>query len=183
MARRAIDDAGRVLFIEFSTQELARLFRIDLTDLLGYADLLADEQAPDGAWRYNTAGAFDLARNRAAILRTRMSREALANIEAEGMLDSYAKLAVDCPEGITAHVYRSYVTVYLMQVQHGVMLDAAALAERAGLAEPDPIDGTPRRSVELAKRHLRLLQAVGVLTRGAERWEFTHVPAILQEQQ
>lgn len=81
----------------------------------------------------------------------------------------YSRLAGECPPGITAHAMRSYCTVLLHQNRAGRMLLAKDLAKAAGIPEAT------------AKRHLRYLQAVGLLKLSKEplRWEFALVPQAL----
>ncbi len=87
-------------------------------------------------------------------------------------VEMYAALAEECPPGITAHCLRSYCTVLLFQNRFGKMLLAKDLASSAGIPE------------SAAKRHLRYLQAVGLLTLNREemRWEFAMVPRALSQQ-
>ena len=92
-----------------------------------------------------------------------MSEKALANIEAQNVLNAYAALAEDCPAGLTVHVWRSYGLVVLMQARHGVMIGAEELAQRARLSQMDPGTGKRVLGVGVARKHLRLLQALGYL--------------------
>lgn len=92
-----------------------------------------------------------------------MTPQALLNAIDAGLLDSYAQLSEDCPAGITAHVWRSYGLIVFMQLKYKRMIDAKELAERAGLTDIDPLTGKLVTSVATAERHLRLLQALGLL--------------------
>lgn len=179
MARRVLDDAGRVQYVELAGSEMAKLCGADLEQLVAWEELVPPYagSGADATYRYADEDALRLARQRAAVLRTRMSIEAVRSVEQEGRLAAYAALASDCPEGITAHVYRSYLIVCLMQQQHDIMLDAQALAERADLNEFEPLTNRVEPSPDLARKHLRLLQAVGLLRNAGDRWEFSGLPA------
>ena len=179
MARRVVDQkTGRVTLVEMNRAELAGVFRVSEDDLARWAELIPGEsEAGQTLYRFRSEDELKLARERAAVLSTRMSPEAVRNIEDDGRLSAYAMLASECPAGITAHVYRSFVVVFLVQYKTGLMLDADGLALRAGLNERDPLTGEIQPSPELARKHLRLLQAVGLLRNGADRWEFARPPA------
>lgn len=87
-------------------------------------------------------------------------------------LEMYSILAEECPPGITAHAMRSYCTLFLYQNRGGRMLLARDLARAAGIPE------------QSAKRHIKYLQAVGVLSLGrnedgSPRWDFAFVPRAL----
>lgn len=182
MARRLKRADGSVAWVEFSRDELAAQWRVSPKDLADWHELIPCMRDEAGApvYRFESDDDLRLARQRAGVLRTRMSPEAVRNVEREGMLDAYYKLSLDCPAGITAHVYRSYVVLLVLQQRGSLMLDADGLAERAQLNERDPDTGKLRPSPDLARKHLRLLQAVGILRHGGERWEFTHVPRAIR---
>jgi hypothetical protein len=101
-----------------------------------------------------------------------MSEQAVANIEEAGLLDAYAALAEDCPQGLTVHVWRSYALVVLMQVRYGKMIGVKELAERAKLVSIDPESGEAKPDLKMAQKHLRLLQSVdgGWLKIGTDKW-------------
>ncbi|WP_217924681.1 hypothetical protein [Miltoncostaea oceani] len=179
MARRALSPDGRVAYVEMSRAEFAKLLDCRPEDLITWAELLPAEDPVEGIYRFRSQEALRLARQRAAVLRTRMSLGAVKAIEAEGKLDAYASLAKDCPAGITAHVYRSFLVLVLVQQKTGLMLDAEGLALRANLLEMDPETSEPRQSAAMARKHLRLLQAVGLLRAGEGRWEFSRLPSCL----
>lgn len=181
MARRVVDKrTGRVTLVEFNRTELAGTFQVSEQDLERWQELLPfEEEGGEPLYRYRSEQELRLARERAAVLSTRMSMEAVRNIEDDGRLSAYATLASECPAGITAHVYRSFVVVFLVQYKTGLMLDAEGLAVRAGLNERDQVTGAIQPSPELARKHLRLLQAVGLLRHGADRWEFSRPPACI----
>lgn len=182
MARRVVDKkTGKVRLVELSRPELAQAFGVAEEDLARWAELIpfaTDEGAV--VYRYASEEELRVARERAQVLSTRMSIEAVRNIEADGRLSAYAALAAECPAGITAHVYRSFVVAFLVQYKTGLMLDAEGLAIRAGLNERDPATGEVTPSPDLARKHLRLLQAVGLLRNGADRWEFSRPPACVR---
>ena len=87
-------------------------------------------------------------------------------------LEMYALLAEECPAGITAHAMRSYCTLFLYQNRGSRMLLSKDLARAAGIPEAS------------AMRHIKYLQAVGVLSLGrndqnAPCWDFSFVPKAL----
>ena len=174
MPLRVPNKDGGVAYVEFSLAEMAEALGIherdvdvdiDPEDLASWSLAIPAAEQRDGQpfYRVLAKGDLDLMRKRALILRTGLSEKALKAIEKEGVLDAYAALALDCPQGLTAHVWRSYALVVLMQIRHGVKIDAEELANRARLAQRDPATGKEVLGVELAKKHLRLLQALGYL--------------------
>jgi hypothetical protein len=186
MARRLRNAAGEIVRIEVDAIEMAQMLGItDTKDSDGRvtetaADTLARWgkvipalRVDDGTAVYGFASVKELnqIKKRAALLRTQMSETAVQNIEAKGLLDAYAALAEDCPPGITAHVWRSYGLIVLMQIRYGQMLDANELAQRAGLTEADRETGERVVGVATAERHIRLLRALGYLEEGTGRWE------------
>ncbi len=185
MAKRLLDDHGRVIGVEFTSAELAQLFSVSEDKLKEWVQALPPAGADEtGAiYRFTTQDSVKRARKLVAILRTGMASTDVLKIEEEGMLDAYAGLSQDSPEGITAHCWRSYSIIVLMQVRYGKMLDAAELAVRARLHERSPLTGEIAPSEELAKRHLRLLQAVGALQHGGDRWIHKGLPHYLSGKQ
>lgn len=181
MARRAVDANGRIRSVELSVAEFAQLLDTTPEKLMEWQDVVPATRDDDGTLRYRFSRQEDLrlARQRVAVLRTRMSGAAVRNVEKSGRLAAYADLAVDCPDGITAHVYRSFLVVVLVQRRTGLMLDAEGLAMRAQLTEVDSATGEAKISAAMAHKHLRLLQAVGLLIHAGERWEFSHLPACI----
>jgi len=174
MPRRVPNKSGGIAYVEFSLAEMAEALGIherdvdvdvDPDDLATWSAAIPPAEQRDGqpVYRVRAKNDLDLMRKRALILRTGMSEKALTAIEKEGVLDAYAALALDCPQGLTAHVWRSYALVVLMQVRHGVKIDGEELAKRARLAQRDPLSGEEVLGVDLAKKHLRLLQALGYL--------------------
>jgi len=163
MVRRLRDKNGAIVAIELTAAEMAQTLGVPVEDLVQWTTLVPPHSGVAEAAIYRVASVKEVnhLKKRVALLKTRMSEEAVANVEEAGLLDSYAALAEDCPEGITAHVWRSYALVVLMQVRYGKMIDAKELAERAGLTEVDPNTGKLRPSVDMARKHLRLLQSVG----------------------
>ena len=187
MARRLRDKNGKVVRIELTATEMAQTLGLIDPDreqaqasapetpeqtLASWKQVIPPLRTDNGAlvYGFHSPQELGLFKKRAALLRTRMSPKAVANIEKKNLLDAYAALAEDCPRGITAHVWRSYGLVVLMQIRYGQMLDAAELAKRAGLTD---VDETGKRTlgVQTADRHLRLLKALGYLEEGAGKWE------------
>lgn len=165
MPRRVPGKNGTIAYVEFEPAELAQLLEVDVDALESWSKAIPPAKVEDGRRLYTirSKAEVSLLKKRSAILRTGMSEKALANIEREDLLDAYAALAEDCPEGLTAHIWRSYGLVVLMQQQHGIKIDAEELARRARLAEIDPATGKQVLGVGMAKKHLRLLQALGRL--------------------
>lgn len=138
----------------------------------------------DGIWSFGgkSGGAqeeISRARKKLALLRTRMSERAVRNIEGAGLLDAYAALAEDCPEGITAHVWRSYGAVVFMQVRQNEKIGPHELALRAKLEKTVPGGGI-EPDVETAAKHIRLLVAKGLLRDEGERWGHEGLPLFFQ---
>jgi hypothetical protein len=94
-----------------------------------------------------------------------MSEKAALTVERSGYLDAYAALAEDCPSGLTAHVWRSYALVVMVQNRFQVKIGPHELAERANLRDDD-----------MAEKHLRLLMALGYLKDRGEAWEHKGLP-------
>lgn len=179
MAKRLRDNkTGKIAAIEFSAAELGEVLAVEADDLARWEQAFPpfSGRGEDAVYRVYTMDELAIWRKRAAVLRTRMSEAAVANVEEAGLLDSYAKLAEDCPTGVTAHVWRSYGLVVLMQSRYGQMIGPEELAERASLTEIDPDSGKPVASVDLAAKHIRLLQALNLLTQVEGRWEHQGLP-------
>lgn len=136
---------------------------------LGAWQVLLPPAGADGGYLLDAAGVERL-RQCAKVLGTGMTVEQVQQLERRDpsgrLLARYALLAEDCPANVTAHILRSLCVVILAQNRQGRMLAPRELAAAAGL------------DVESAKRHLRVLQAVGLLRASAERdrWEFAFVP-------
>jgi hypothetical protein len=175
MARRLRDKSGNVVAVELTAAEMAKTLEISIEDLQEWSNAIPVYAQAHGQPIYRVHNTKDLNRlkKRAALLSTRMSEAAVASVEEADLLEPYANLAEDCPQGLTAHVWRSYAVVVLMQVRYGKMIDAQELAERAGLTEIDPETGVAHPSTALAEKHLRLLQSVdgGYLKVGNGQWE------------
>jgi hypothetical protein len=184
MARRLRNADGKVVRIELSAEEMAQALDIvpnvdpsapsPAKVLAGWAPVVAPlRQEADGTpvYGFSSASELSLLKKRAALLRTQMSPQAVANVEKQGLLDAYAALATDCPPGITAHVWRSYGVVVTMQIRYSQKIDAEELAQRAGLTDVDPSTGKRVLGVKTADRHMRLLDALGYLRQGTGRWE------------
>ena len=178
MAQRQVARSGKVEQVEFDAAELAIALGITPEQLAQWARAIP--VASDGVYRYAAAEDFRRIRHRSAVLKTGMNLDQLHAVEDEGMLGTYASLSRDCPAGITAHVWRSYATVVLMQVRHKTMIDADELAVRARLVEIDPLSGERVPSVTMARRHLSLLQAVGVLKNSGMQWQHQGLPLCMR---
>jgi hypothetical protein len=171
MAKRLRDKDGNIVAIELGQEEMAHTIGVEVEDLLQWTISVPPHTKRDDETIYRIANIQELNhfKKRVALLRTRMSEKAVANVEKAGLLDAYAALAEDCPTGITAHVWRSYALVVLMQIRYGKMIDAEELAVRAGLTETNDA-GQVVPSVSMAKKHLRLLQATNKLKIGTDKW-------------
>lgn len=165
----------------FHLAELAALLEVDPEQLAGWQRLLPPtKRTPDDLiYVLESPAQLALWRKRALVLRTQMTQDAVASIEQAGLLDAYAGLALDCPPGLTAHVWRSYAVVVAMQSRYNHKLGARDLAERAKLKERDE-SGRIVPGLEMARRHLRLLQALGYLKDAGERWEHRGLPSAWQ---
>jgi hypothetical protein len=184
MARRYRDANGKIVKIELTLPEMAKSLGVDADQLEQWTDAIppAGREGDQPYYAFTSVKELNTLKKRAKVLATGMTEKALANIEAEGLLDAYAALAEDCPKGITVHVWRSYGLVVLMQIRYGKMIDPTELAERAGLAKIDPKTGEAVPDVELAEKHLRLLQALGYLQIGegdewGGQWKHQGLPA------
>jgi|ERR1035437_7551103 hypothetical protein len=173
MAKRLRNKDGHVLAIELEVEEMANALGIEVEDLMEWQISIPPYSQEHGKITYRISDMQEINRwkKRVALLRTRMSEKAVINVEEAGLLDAYAALAEDCPAGITAHVWRSYALVVLLQTRYGKMVDAKELAERARLTKTDPATGKEVVDVEMAKKHLRLLQGLGQLRIGEGKWE------------
>lgn len=183
MAKRLRDkQTDEIVAIEFSAAEMASLLGVELDDLMQWSKAIKPQRGKGAEATYRIKSEVDLnhLRKRAALLRTRMSEQAVLNVEKAGHLESYAQLAEDCPSGITAHIWRSYGLIVLLQTRYGRMVGPSELAERAGLKEEDPETGEVRYSVETAERHIRMLQARNFLTAIEGRWEHKGLPRSFQ---
>jgi hypothetical protein len=174
MAKRIRNAKGAVVALEFTATEMAeKVLGVEVDDLLSWERCLPPTkgQGPDAVFRINSPQRLDLLKRRAAVLKTSMSEEAVTAVEKAGLLEAYADLAEDCPEGLTAHVWRSYGLIVLMQTRYGRMIDAAELAERGGL-----VNRAGKPDTEMAAKHIRLLQALDYLEAREGRWEHKGLP-------
>lgn len=179
MARYLRDKkTGQLLRIEVPAREMAeKVLGVELEDLARWTKAIPPlrGEGEDAIYTVRSRDELDVLRKRAKLLRTNMNEKAVANVEKAGLLDAYADLAEDCPPGITAHVWRSYGVVVLMQVRYNRMIGAEELAERAGLKRREGGKLVP--DVEMAEKHLRLLTRLGHLTPSEEgRWEHQGLP-------
>jgi hypothetical protein len=160
MPNRIKDAEGKILYIEFNLAEVAELLAVEPDRLERWSSAIpaAREVPGDRIYQVHSQDQLALWRKRALVLRTGMSEKQLAAIEREGVLPAYATLAVDCPEGLPLHVWRSYGVVVLMQVRYGIKIDAEELAKRAKLVDVDPTTRKKTLGVRMAQKHLDLLQ-------------------------
>lgn len=168
---------GGVQEISLSAEEMAeKVLKVELKDLKAWSEIIPPASGSGSEARYliRSRDELKLLRKRAALLKTNMSPAAVKEVEKAGLLDAYASLAVDCPRGITAHIWRSYGVVVLIQMRYGKMIGPAELAQRAGMLEKKGRKNVP--DVAMAERHLRLLQGLGYLREVSGRWEHKGLP-------
>lgn len=184
MAKRILKN-GKPVAYEIGRLELVKIFEqkfgLRLTDeqLDNWEPLIPMDRVEGGVAVYRYDADLKLLRlhaKRAWILRTNMTIERVRDIENEGLLDMYSSLSEDAPEGVTADVWRSYFTVVLFQTRYGLMLTAEELAIRARLQTEDPFTGDVVPDIEESRKHLRILQSIGVLRHGGNRWEHAGPP-------
>jgi len=164
VAKQIRGEDGRVTRLEFSAAEMAsKILDVPLNRLLRWSDIIPPSkgQGAEGVYSVKSKKSLELIKKRAALLKTGMNTTAVKNVEANKLLDAYAALCSDCPEGITAHVWRSYGLVVLMQVRYGKMIGAEELAKRAGINKE--VDGKMIPDLDMAAKHIRLLNSVGYL--------------------
>lgn len=174
MMRRLTDKkTGHVVAIEADSAGMAKLLSVPEERLSEWSKLLKPHhQEDDGPrWWIKSKDELLALKQRAAVLNTNMTEAAVKQIEKTGLLPAYAALAEDCPQGVTAHLWRSYGVVVLLQARYGKMIGAKELAERASLVDKD---GKPDEKT--AEKHLRLLQALDLLQEGDGRWEHRGLP-------
>lgn len=147
MPIRVPGKGGNSAGLEFTLAEMAGTLGVEEEALVGWGATLPAAREQAGARFYRVSSKRDLEelRKRAQILRTGMSESSIATLQKRNLLDAYAALATDCPPGVTAHAWRSYGLVVLMQARHGVMIGAEELAQRAKI------------EVAMAEKHLQLL--------------------------
>lgn len=165
MARRILDKAGKLSAVEYTLAEVATLVGAEADEVKTWALCIAPTSKDDEGeplYELRSPAQLKIWQKRAILLKTGMSEASVLAVEKAGRLDSYVALAEDCPEGITAHVWRSYAVVVMMQAKYSLKLTAEDLARRAGLVDRDE-NGEPVLGVETAKKHLRFLQALGYL--------------------
>jgi len=161
--RKSFDNRGCVARIEFDCIELAA--RLGLAPEQVEEAPRAFPRDGEGCYAFDSRESLERAKNLAALMRTGMSEKAALVVEKAGHLSAYADLAADCPRGLTAHVWRSYALVAMMQNRYGIKLDAVDLARRADL-----------RDEEMATMHLELLKGLGWLKDCGDHWEHKGPP-------
>ncbi len=175
------DKAGRVAGLELFESELCAKLDADPSQLRAWAELIPahgeavhpDRETVEPTYRASAA-TLDRWEQYAKILKTGVTVKQVRELEARDrqggkFVEMYALLAEECPEGVTAHMLRSYCVLFLYQNRAGKTLMPSELAQVAGISEAS------------AKRHVMWLQTVGLLTLGRSpaRWEFKFVPKAL----
>lgn len=164
---------NKIVRIEIPAKEMAEsVLGVEVESLAKWKKAIppARGEGENAIYAVKSRKELQLYKKRAALLRTQMTEQAVFNVERAGLLDAYAALAEDCPAGITAHMWRSYGLVVLMQARYGKMIGAEELARRAGMVKIDE-NGEELPDVEMAAKHLRVLNALGYLTKGQGEWE------------
>lgn len=175
-------DTGVVERIEFTPEEMAeKILGVSLDDLLGWKKLIPSSgKGSKKVYSITSPKELELWKKRAALLRTRMTETAVRNVEKNGLLDAYAALSEDCPEGITVHVWRSYGLIVLMQTKYHIQIGPEELAKRANINRRDE-SGKVVPDTEMAAKHIRLLEALGFITNKDGRWEHQGLPLVWQK--
>lgn len=157
---RQIREAGKVVRIEYTLEEMSKLLRLEPEELKQWQQALppsGTDEKNEPLYSISAPADIELLRKKARILRTGVSEKGLAKIEKNGQFEAYAALAEDCPEGMPLQAWRSYALVVLMQAKYNITLTPEELAERANLKERDPETGKLVLGVAMARKHLRLL--------------------------
>lgn len=165
MMRRLLDKAGKVKAIEYTLEEISQLLDCAPERLSEWQQLIppsGTDEAGNPLYQLSSSKDLELWKKRIALLATGMGETSVSQVEEAGQLNAYAALAEDAPEGITAHIWRSYALVVLMQAKHNLTLTPDELARRAGLVDYTD-DGKPVLGVETANKHLRFLTNLGYL--------------------
>jgi len=173
--------SGKIERIEMDREGLCQLLKIEEEELARWAPLFPEKNGLWilGAGKVGARQELATWKKRVQLLRTQMTPQAVANVEEAGLLDAYAALAEDCPQGLTAHVWRSYGAVVFMQVHENKKIGPHERALRARL-ERIARGGKLEPDVDMAAKHLRLLIAQGLLRDGGERWEHEGLPRFFQ---
>jgi hypothetical protein len=162
---------GQVTAIRMSPEAMSDALRVSRQQLRDWATAIPLTDTGQGHapfYQIENPAQLKIYKKRAAVLRTHMTEKAVMNTEKAGLLDAYVALAEDCPEGVTAHVWRSYGLIVLLQAKYGIKVDSKQLAERAGL------------SADTASKHIRLLAAMGFLTDREDSWAHQGLPKAFQ---
>lgn len=170
MAKRVTED-GKLVRLEMSCAELADQVGATPETLAGWAPAIKPSRSKGVKGIYWIKSRKDLViiKQKAALLKTGMSAEAVLNVVKENLLGPYAELAEDCPEGITVHVWRSYALIVLMQTRYGKMIGADELALRGHINHVE--NGKVSPDVQMAEKHIRLLCGIGYLSLGKKEWD------------
>lgn len=173
---------NKVIRLEFSPDEFAeKILNVTTDDLLSWKKSIPpfSGRGKNVVYAITSAAELDLWKKRAALLKTRMTETAVRNVEKNNLLDAYAKLAADCPDGITAHAWRSYGLIVLMQMKYSKQVGPAELAKRADINRRDE-KGKVVPDEKMAAKHIRLLEALGYIKDVDGRWEHQGLPEAWQ---
>lgn len=168
MIRRVRDKHGRIVRLDMTADEAAKLLDVTEEQLADWAELLPFQTVSDTAiYSFRNQEEMTLYRQRAAILKTQCRIDVVKDMEERGLLSAYAGLAEDCPPGLSVLEWRSYAIVVLMQMKARVKLTPAELAKRANLVEVDS-KGEVQIDIQSAERHLRMLTSLNYLEEGED---------------
>lgn len=181
------DEADRVKYLVMFESELCEQLDSSAEQLRQWAEVMPpagqelhpDRETMEPIYQFSREK-LDVYRQYAKILKTGMTVQQLKELEERdrqakkqgkrsNFVEMYSILADECPPGLTAHALRSYCVLFLYQNRGGQMLLSKQLAAKASISE------------ETALRHIKYLQACGLLTLAQDppRWEFAFVPKAL----
>jgi len=190
MVRLLKDPESHQQILELFESEMCQQLSVTAEQLREWAELFPvagqavhpEREKQEAIYRY-TRPEMESCEQAAKILKTGMTVKQVQELinrdskqrkagKKSSFLEMYAMLAEECPPGITAHAMRSYCTLFLYQNRGSRMLLSRDLARAAGIPE------------DSAKRHIKYLQAVGILSLGrnqdnSPRWDLSFVPAAL----
>lgn len=147
---------GSIIAFEVSAEELSKELGV-AEEIIEAAPRLFYRQ-PDGAYRIESKQQLDEWTKRARILATGTTPSRVEEIEKEGSLDRYAKLAEKCPRGVDTDMLRSYLSIVIQQEHKGVKMGPEHLARSLNMFTRNS-DGDLIPNIELAAKHIRLLTA------------------------
>jgi hypothetical protein len=173
--------SGRVILARLDEEGMVKILGASPEELQEWSKTFPQKdgvwvfgETPEGAQKEISDG-----RKKIALLRTNMTEKSVSNVAEAGLLDAYAALAEDCPDGITAHVWRSYGAIVFLQVKQNEKIGPHELALRAKLEKLVP-GGKVEPDTETAAKHIRLLLAKGLLRDEGERWGHEGLPLFFQ---